>query len=599
MKAPWCGRRRVRGAGALLAAALLAGPLAQAEAEQPKPLTLREIVDRAARSVVQVTATSGSMTVALGSGFVIDPKGYVATNYHVVRQGTGAFVQFRDGSKWTVKGYRALDRAGDIAILELEKRPPGVQALPLALNAPSQGDGVIAIGHPQGLSFTVTTGIVSAVRKTSELPKETRDFIRTPGDWVWVQTSAPISSGNSGGPLLDDAGRVIGINTWIADGQNLGFAVHIRHVADILARSPAKLLPLTPEKYARDEENPLAKIDPRVQEMIKEYRQAEREFRQLLEGAEDDKAARKIWETQHPGPKYAKRFLEIADSERKTTATFQALCLACRFDSASKHAKYLRQALGRLAEDHATDRGLHHGLRLIVTQGQPAVLPFLRQVIDKSPHRRVRGISSLVLAILLEAGTTRDEAEVVRLLNACLKEYKDVAIEGGMLGEDAEGKLVGDLAGPLLHKVHCLSVGKTPPEITGQDVEGKAFKLSDYQGKVVLLDFFADWCPHCTRMYPHERELVTRYAGKPFALLGVNSESKDTLHQLVGAKTVTWRCWSDGQQGPIAAAWQVESFPTIYLLDKKGIIRRIFHGRPEERELDQAIEAVLGSETKR
>ncbi len=81
----------------------------------------------------------------------------------------------------------------------------------------------------------------------------------------------------------------------------------------------------------------------------------------------------------------------------------------------------------------------------------------------------------------------------------------------------------------------------------GSDVDGKSFKLSDYSGKVVILDFFADWCPYCVRMYPEEREPAEKMADKPFAMLGVNCDSPDTLRQILADKKVTWRCWSDGK----------------------------------------------------
>src|SRR5262249_38235081 len=148
---------------------------------------------------------------------------------------------------------------------------------------------------------------------------------------IWVQTSAPISSGNSGGPLLDDAGTVVGVNTWIADGQNLGFSIHIGHVLDLLAKSPGKTTPLAIVSSSRDVENPLSQPNPRIQELLKDFQKADFEFRQLLEGGKNQQERLKIWENEHPGPKYAKRFFDIANSDRGTVTAFQGLCLACRF----------------------------------------------------------------------------------------------------------------------------------------------------------------------------------------------------------------------------------------------------------------------------
>src|SRR5437763_1255771 len=131
----------------------------------------------------------------------------------------------------------------DVAVVEMDTVPDGLKPLPLAATPlPRQGGSVIAIGHPQGLSFTVTTGIVSAVRTTKELPKELADVTHAPPELHWVQTTAPVSPGNSGGPLLNDDGQVIGINTWVSvKGQNLNFAVHVGHMMELLEKQKEKL----------------------------------------------------------------------------------------------------------------------------------------------------------------------------------------------------------------------------------------------------------------------------------------------------------------------------------------------------------------------
>ena len=116
------------------------------------------------------------------------------------------------------------------------------------------------------------------------------------------------------------------------------------------------------------------------------------------------------------------------------------------------------------------------------------------------------------------------------------------------------------------------SVGATPPDIEGKDAEGKPLKLSDFRGKVVLLDFFADWCPHCVAMYPHEQKLVKKFAGRPFALLGINADSFDTLRQVIGSGKVSWRCWPDGPNGPIA------HLATVIIGQDDGATVQIVHG---------------------
>src|SRR5688572_33223586 len=93
-------------------------------------------------------------------------------------------------------------------------------------------------------------------------------------------------------------------------------------------------------------------------------------------------------------------------------------------------------------------------------------------------------------------------------------------------------------------------------------------------------------------MYPHERSLVKRLEGKPFALLGINSDSKERLRKAMTKEKITWRSWWDGgnTEGPIAKAWNVKGWPTIYVLDHKGVIR---HRDLRDKELDDAIDTLL------
>ena len=93
-------------------------------------------------------------------------------------------------------------------------------------------------------------------------------------------------------------------------------------------------------------------------------------------------------------------------------------------------------------------------------------------------------------------------------------------------------------------------------------------------------------------MYPHERSLVKRLEGKPFALLGVNSDTKDRITAAVKRENISWRCWFDGGKtgGPIATAWNVSGWPTLYVLDHKGVIR-FKEVRGEA--MDKAVDTLL------
>jgi hypothetical protein len=97
-------------------------------------------------------------------------------------------------------------------------------------------------------------------------------------------------------------------------------------------------------------------------------------------------------------------------------------------------------------------------------------------------------------------------------------------------------------------------------------------------------------------MYPHERSLVKAMEDKPFVLLGINSDpSKDVLKKVIADEKMTWRSWWDGgnTQGPIASKWNVSGWPTLYVLDHKGVIRHKWLGSPGDKVLDEALDKLV------
>ena len=133
--------------------------------------------------------------------------------------------------------------------------------------------------------------------------------------------------------------------------------------------------------------------------------------------------------------------------------------------------------------------------------------------------------------------------------------------------------------------------GQQAPDFQGEDASGVPIKLSSYRGKVVLLDFWATWCGPCRKMIPHELELAKRYAGRPFAIVGVSADSsREALREFLAEQKLPWPNVFDGSSGPIARAWRVEAFPTFVLIDQDGIVRKAFVGAGSPETMDAAIE---------
>jgi putative serine protease PepD len=209
-------------------------------------LTLEQIATQSTKSVVEVDATStspqspypygggGGTQSATGTGFVYDGDGHIVTNEHVIDGASSVSVKLSDGSTWkaTVVGS---DTSSDLAVLKISAPAAKLTPLPLADSSAVQvGDGVVAIGNPFGLDGTVTSGIISAVDREIAAPDE------TPIEGA-IQTDAAINHGNSGGPLLDLQGKVIGVTAQIQSesggNDGVGFAIPsntVRSIADQL-----------------------------------------------------------------------------------------------------------------------------------------------------------------------------------------------------------------------------------------------------------------------------------------------------------------------------------------------------------------------------
>jgi S1-C subfamily serine protease len=223
---------------------------APAAFERPgRPLSVNQIFRRTSPGVVQVTSTSvvnqpdpfgfgfdtQQTQQALGSGFVIDTAGHIVTNYHVVQNARAVQVSFsnHDSMKARIVGS---DPSTDIAVLQVDAHSRALTPLPLGnSDRISVGDSVVAIGNPFGLDRTVTAGIVSALQRAITAPNQ-----YTIGHVI--QTDAPINHGNSGGPLIDARGDVIGVTSQIETGGTgdgnvgIGFAIPINTVRSVVAQ---------------------------------------------------------------------------------------------------------------------------------------------------------------------------------------------------------------------------------------------------------------------------------------------------------------------------------------------------------------------------
>ncbi len=204
------------------------------------PEGIESLTAKVRSSVVTISATArdGSQG-GVGTGFVIDESGLIATCLHVIGEGRPISVQLGEGKQLEVTGVHAWDRKLDLAILRVQSK--GLTALPLGdSSSQAQGASVIAVGNPLGLRHSVVQGVISATREFDGLEM--------------LQLAIPVEPGNSGGPVVDREGRVLGILSMkSALSPNLGFAIPVNAVKSLLG---------TPNPVPLDRWRSLNRMDP-------------------------------------------------------------------------------------------------------------------------------------------------------------------------------------------------------------------------------------------------------------------------------------------------------------------------------------------------
>ncbi len=264
-------------------------------------------------------------------------------------------------------------------------------------------------------------------------------------------------------------------------------------------------------------------------------------------------AARAIEAIVHSGAE-PKLLVALAQSLMRGAASFshEALldALVTTVDQREVQG-YAAYALGHLRLDFADDVAYFTDARVAESA--------------RSAYAQKRG------AALLAANVARG---VPALREAGLASLRRV-VDDFYFAEHRKAGYLGAVADAELFEFEHLQVGMVAPEIDGADEDGVPFKLSDYRGKVVALDFWGFWCPICRHNLSGERLMVDRLKDAPFALVGINSDPKTQLEVELKHDRLSWRSFFDGGDayGPIATRWNVSTWPTMFVLDEAGVIQ--------------------------
>lgn len=195
---------------------------AKTKSPSPRPKTTADLAESIAPSLVKITQIGREGTDGIGSGFIVSADGLIATNLHVIGEARRLQVEMHDGKTHDVTAIHATDSHHDLALLQIEAK--ALKPLPLGDSEKvRQGESVVAMGAPEGLGFSVVQGVLSATREI-----DGNDML---------QVAIPIEKGNSGGPLLNTQGQVIGLLTLKhIKTDNLGFAMPVNALKELIEK---------------------------------------------------------------------------------------------------------------------------------------------------------------------------------------------------------------------------------------------------------------------------------------------------------------------------------------------------------------------------
>ncbi len=284
---------------------------------------------------------------------------------------------------------------------------------------------------------------------------------------------------------------------------------------------------------------------------------------------------------------FGPRILKLVEEDPKDKLSLEMLVFAIRalpnVDS---------KAFDLLAENWAKDESVNtkYLCQFLLAQPQSRAKKLLQTVLDENNNKDIQGYACFGLARMAaeqaSEGNKKAAEDAEKYYERISKDFADVKLgEKTTLGEQAKGPLF---------EIRHLAIGKTPPNVESRNLDGEKVQLKDYKGKVVVLDMWATWCGPCKSMIPHEREMVRKHKDDPFSLISVSGdEEKSTLKKFLETTKMPWVHWWDGPRGEIIKGWNIQAFPTIYVLDAEGVIRYKFVGVPSNKELDGAVDKLL------
>jgi thiol-disulfide isomerase/thioredoxin len=329
---------------------------------------------------------------------------------------------------------------------------------------------------------------------------------------------------------------------------------------------------------------------PKAGEPAKDFKAIEKEFLGKIQAETDQKERGELLK------QYAKAFYGYAEKNPKDASAFDALVYVLRMTAPSTDKNDPGfKALAALRQNHVKSDKIGKWLPLLVQRGDDASVAFLKAIMEENPSKKTqaKACKSLAqareLAVKMATRVKDNEAIKGQLEKARSKEFVKNLLDN-VERNTKEAKEYGELLkGKFADFFPVLEVGKAAPAAESEDLEGKKVKLADLKGKVVVIDIWATWCGPCRAMIPHTTKLVEKMKDKPFVFVNVSGDDDPkTVREFLKKTPMPWTHWYGTNN--IVEDWEVQAFPTIYILDHKGVIRyKDLRGE----KMDEAVEKLV------
>jgi thiol-disulfide isomerase/thioredoxin len=292
-----------------------------------------------------------------------------------------------------------------------------------------------------------------------------------------------------------------------------------------------------------------------------------------------------------PREDYAKKAIALSKTMKTSDqGSFDSLVFAMSMVSRGNNKEIMKEAVDMIVKDHSKNPKMVSVLGFIAAS--PDGVSILEKIATKTEDRNIAGLAWYAITENLQQQTGEVGIKQAEELNKrtemiyekLAKDYADVTMANGR-------GTIGSTIKAALFELQNLSIGKVAPEVLCLNIDGdKEDKLSNYKGKVVVLDIWATWCGPCKAMIPHEREMNEKLKGKPFAFISISGDdTKETLTSFLEKEKMPWVHWFADRKG-ILKDWNIRFYPTMYILDHKGVIRaKGLRGEELEKKVNELV----------